>query len=93
MGCLGRIIVLCALLMNAVATGLTVLLPLADGKQLGDAAIIHIDDLWTMVIASAIAFVGNALLALVLWRRSRVRRRERRTREARLAGMSEGGVG
>ncbi len=61
-----RVLAVLALLANAGATGLAVFIPLNFGRQLGDAAFIHVNDMWTLVVTSAVAFVLNGILAYLV---------------------------
>ena len=63
-----RVVVIIALFANALATGLAIAIPMSTGKQLGNAAIIHINDMWMIVIAAAIAFLLNATLGYLVLR-------------------------
>lgn len=84
MGCLSRILVVGALLVQVIASGLALLV-------LGSAAIINSDDAFLVFIAVALSLLATVVLAVKIWIGSRRRKHmERELAELRARSIAGG---
>lgn len=90
MGCLSRILVVGALLVQVIASGLA-LLVLGSAGVLGSAAIINSDDAFLVFIAVALSLLATVVLAVKIWIGSRRRKHmERELAELRARSIAGG---
>jgi hypothetical protein len=74
MGCLSRLIVVVALLVQVVAAGLGMLV-LGSAGVLGEAALISSTDALVMFVLLALSLLATCILTVKLWLASRTRKR------------------
>ncbi len=74
MGCLSRLVVIAALGVQVIASGLG-LIVFGSAGVLGNAAIVSAEDALIVFVALALSLVATLVLAIKLWLGSRKRKR------------------